>query len=113
VWEHAYYIDYRNMRPKFVETFLDKLVNWSFAEELRLSRRAVAMKSGSQGRRLPDPAGEFRARRFNGPNTVPRQLGAGLDGALGEPALVHFEHEAHRLGRAVRIASPAASCRPG
>ena len=32
VWEHAYYIDYRNMRPKFVETFLDKLVNWSFAE---------------------------------------------------------------------------------
>lgn len=32
LWEHAYYIDYRNMRPKFVETFLDKLVNWSFAE---------------------------------------------------------------------------------
>ena len=32
VWEHAYYIDYRNMRPKFVETFLEKLVNWSFAE---------------------------------------------------------------------------------
>ena len=33
VWEHAYYIDYRNMRPKFVETFLDKLVNWGFAEK--------------------------------------------------------------------------------
>lgn len=32
VWEHAYYIDYRNLRPKFVETFLDKLVNWGFAE---------------------------------------------------------------------------------
>jgi Fe-Mn family superoxide dismutase len=32
VWEHAYYIDYRNQRPKFVETFLDKLVNWEFAE---------------------------------------------------------------------------------
>ena len=32
VWEHAYYIDYRNLRPKFVETFLDKLVNWEFAE---------------------------------------------------------------------------------
>ena len=30
VWEHAYYIDYRNMRPKFVETYLDKLVNWDF-----------------------------------------------------------------------------------
>ena len=32
VWEHAYYIDYRNARPKFVETYLSKLVNWKFAE---------------------------------------------------------------------------------
>jgi Fe-Mn family superoxide dismutase len=32
VWEHAYYIDYRNMRPKFVESFFEKLVNWRFAE---------------------------------------------------------------------------------
>ncbi|NDY90587.1 superoxide dismutase [Ideonella livida] len=31
VWEHAYYIDYRNLRPKFVETFLNSLVNWDFA----------------------------------------------------------------------------------
>jgi Fe-Mn family superoxide dismutase len=31
VWEHAYYIDYRNLRQKFVETFFDKLVNWDFA----------------------------------------------------------------------------------
>jgi Fe-Mn family superoxide dismutase len=30
VWEHAYYIDYRNRRPDFVATFLDKLVNWDF-----------------------------------------------------------------------------------
>ena len=33
VWEHAYYIDYRNLRPKFVETFLSSLVNWEFAEQ--------------------------------------------------------------------------------
>ncbi|HSR01482.1 MAG TPA: Fe-Mn family superoxide dismutase [Methylophilaceae bacterium] len=33
VWEHAYYIDYRNARPKFVETFLNSLVNWDFASE--------------------------------------------------------------------------------
>ena len=32
LWEHAYYIDYRNLRPKFVETFLTSLVNWEFAE---------------------------------------------------------------------------------
>ena len=32
VWEHAYYIDFRNARPKFIETFFTKLVNWKFAE---------------------------------------------------------------------------------
>lgn len=32
VWEHAYYIDYRNARAKFVEVFLNALVNWDFAE---------------------------------------------------------------------------------
>ncbi|MDD5393253.1 MAG: Fe-Mn family superoxide dismutase [Thiothrix sp.] len=31
VWEHAYYVDYRNLRPKFVETFLNSLANWDFA----------------------------------------------------------------------------------
>ena len=31
LWEHAYYIDYRNLRPKFVETFLNHLANWEFA----------------------------------------------------------------------------------
>jgi Fe-Mn family superoxide dismutase len=30
VWEHAYYIDYRNLRPKYVETFLANLVDWDF-----------------------------------------------------------------------------------
>jgi len=33
VWEHAYYIDYRNARPKFVETFLASLANWEFAAD--------------------------------------------------------------------------------
>ncbi len=32
VWEHAYYIDYRNARPKYVEAFFH-LVNWDFANE--------------------------------------------------------------------------------
>ena len=31
VWEHAYYIDYRNARPKYIETFLKSLANWDFA----------------------------------------------------------------------------------
>jgi len=33
VWEHAYYIDYRNARPKYIETFLKSLVNWDWALE--------------------------------------------------------------------------------
>ena len=30
VWEHAYYIDYRNARPKYIETFVNSLLNWDF-----------------------------------------------------------------------------------
>ena len=34
VWEHSYYIDYRNARPKYLEAFVDNLVNWEYVEEL-------------------------------------------------------------------------------
>lgn len=33
VWEHAYYIDYRNARQAFIKAFFEKLVNWAFVEE--------------------------------------------------------------------------------
>ena len=32
VWEHAYYLDYQNLRKDFVQAFLDHLANWEFAE---------------------------------------------------------------------------------
>ncbi len=35
VWEHSYYIDYRNARPKYLEAFVDNLVNWEHVEEMR------------------------------------------------------------------------------
>jgi Fe-Mn family superoxide dismutase len=34
VWEHSYYIDYRNARPKYLETWFDNLVNWEYVEAL-------------------------------------------------------------------------------
>jgi superoxide dismutase, Fe-Mn family len=30
VWEHAYYLDYQNRRPDFLQTFIDQLINWDF-----------------------------------------------------------------------------------
>jgi Fe-Mn family superoxide dismutase len=33
VWEHAYYLDYQNLRPKFLEVFLASLANWDFANQ--------------------------------------------------------------------------------
>ena len=33
VWEHAYYIDYRNARPNYVDAFLDHLINWKLLED--------------------------------------------------------------------------------
>lgn len=33
VWEHAYYIDYRNKRPDYVSAYIESLVNWQFCEE--------------------------------------------------------------------------------
>ena len=33
VWEHAYYLDYQNKRPAYIDTFLDKLVNWDFVAQ--------------------------------------------------------------------------------
>jgi len=34
VWEHAYYLDYKNERAAYIDAFLDKLINWDFASTL-------------------------------------------------------------------------------
>jgi superoxide dismutase, Fe-Mn family len=34
VWEHSYYIDYRNARPKYLEAFVDNLINWEHVLEM-------------------------------------------------------------------------------
>tara|TARA_B100000965_G_scaffold50958_1_gene37852 strand:- start:1294 stop:1884 length:591 start_codon:yes stop_codon:yes gene_type:complete len=32
LWEHSYYVDYKNRRPEYLENFFEKLVNWDFVE---------------------------------------------------------------------------------
>lgn len=44
LWEHAYYLDYKNERPRFLENFLGKLANWRFAE-----RQYEAARKGGEG----------------------------------------------------------------
>jgi len=34
VWEHSYYIDYRNRRPDYLKAFVENLVNWDYVAEL-------------------------------------------------------------------------------
>lgn len=34
VWEHSYYIDYRNARPKYLEAFVDNMINWEYVAQM-------------------------------------------------------------------------------
>ena len=34
VWEHSYYIDYRNKRPEYLDKFINNLINWEYVESL-------------------------------------------------------------------------------
>jgi hypothetical protein len=45
VWEHSYYIDYRNRRPDYLKAFVDHLINWEYVAEMY---RAAARRPNTQ-----------------------------------------------------------------
>ena len=53
LWEHAYYVDYRNDRKGFLEAWFDALPNWRFAAD-----QLAAAKAGDDGWKHPGPAAD-------------------------------------------------------
>lgn len=47
VWEHAYYLDYQNARPKYLESVLGKLLNWEFASA-NLTKEDKAVRAAAE-----------------------------------------------------------------
>ena len=47
VWEHAYYLDYQNARPKYLEAVLAKILNWDYAAE-NLARESEAVRAAAE-----------------------------------------------------------------
>ncbi len=58
VWEHAYYVDYRNDRKGFLEAFVGKLADWTFA-----GHQLAAAQGRGQPWRYPEPGAEAVRRR--------------------------------------------------
>ena len=47
VWEHAYYLDYQNARPKYLEAVLGKILNWEYAAE-NLAKESQVVRAAAE-----------------------------------------------------------------
>ena len=54
VWEHAYYIDYRNERPRFLKTVLENIINWDFVGQNLDGHGASRADQQGTGARSPE-----------------------------------------------------------
>ena len=64
VWEHAYYLDYQNDRPRYLESVLSKLLNWDFAAEnlAKDSMRGAGQATGLRVDKIKRDVGKTFAR---------------------------------------------------
>ena len=65
VWEHAYYLDYQNARPAYLETFVDKFLNWEFVATYFAEHGRPTNLALPPGLRLP-----FEAERASVPTSM-------------------------------------------
>ena len=66
VWEHSYYIDYRNARPKYLEAWFDNLINWEHVEEMAAKPPDLHSRDRELETALPLGAAPFFFGRFDG-----------------------------------------------
>ena len=63
VWEHSYYIDYRNRRPDYLKAFVDHLVNWEYVDQLFAQGLICSGHSGWSRQTRKRPALRFELAR--------------------------------------------------
>ena len=93
VWEHSYYIDYRNARPKYLEAWFDNLVNWEYVEAMLdkgVSRSGTRDLSSSLTEAHPcfhqESSRSSDARSLDRPRACCADTSAVQSGSRGTPA---------------------------